>query len=246
MLHSFIYFLFFIRNYNIDNKLYKSAQVSKNMEKYISKETQDALEVYKLKKVLIATLYDADAVLLASNRMGADRLILLIDDKPDSKQQKSLELIQSSLGRVLDIKAVKVPLYDIVAVAKKSVEIIRLQPNEDSIYINISAGRKTQAIGLLYAAYAMCARVKKIAYNSEDRGPVIYLPKLAYNLTESQRKVLEHIEAGDFKTHKELTDKMKDLSPAMVYKNIKDLQDLYLIEVEEGFKLTDAGRIMLL
>lgn len=33
---------------------------------------------------------------------------------------------------------------------------------------------------------------------------------------------------------------------AMVNKNIKDLQDLYLIEVDEGFKLTDAGRIMLL
>ncbi|MBU0666414.1 MAG: DUF6293 family protein [Nanoarchaeota archaeon] len=216
------------------------------MEKFLKNQIQDIEEVKNLKKVLIATLYDADAVLLASNRLSADRLILLIDEKPDKKQEASLKLIQESLGRVIDVKTVKISEYDVVAVATKSVEIIDAQPKEDTIYINITSGRKTQAIGLLYAAHARSMKVKKIAYNPEDKGPVIYLPKLAYNLTESQRKVLEHIKEGDFKTHKELTDKMTGLSPAMVYKNIKDLQDLYLIEIEEGFKLTDAGRIMLL
>ena len=89
-------------------------------------------------KVLIATLYSPDPVLLASNRLGPDRLILLIDHKPNKEQQKNLDLIQNSLGRVVDIKTVKTAVYDIVAVATRAVEIIDLQPRDDELFINIT------------------------------------------------------------------------------------------------------------
>ena len=45
-----------------------------------------------MQKVLIATLYSADPVLLAANRLGADKLVLLIDKEPSEEQQKSLKL----------------------------------------------------------------------------------------------------------------------------------------------------------
>ena len=35
------------------------------------------------KKVLIATLYSSEPVILATTKLGPDRLILLIDKKPD-------------------------------------------------------------------------------------------------------------------------------------------------------------------
>mgnify|MGYP005854524065 CR=1 FL=1 len=52
-------------------------------------------------KVLIATLYSPEPVLLAANRLGPDRLILLVDQKPDKEQEKSYKLIQLVIdGRV--------------------------------------------------------------------------------------------------------------------------------------------------
>lgn len=195
------------------------------------------------KKVLIATLYSSEPVILAATKLGPDRLILLIDRKPDSAQEKSLKIIQDSLGKVLEVKAVKTDVYDIVEVAKKCVEIIDIQPTEDTIYVNITSGRKTKAIGLLFAAYARHDRVAKIAYNpEEDRTKVVYLPKLSFKLTDSQKKIMHYLEEGDYDSISDLSKKI-DLSTAMLYRAIDELKDMDLITTDEGLKLTDAGKI---
>ncbi len=197
-------------------------------------------------KVLLATLYTADPVLLAANRLGPDRLILFIDKEPNNEQKKSLKLIKDSIGRVVDVKEVKTDVYDIVNVAKKSVEIIDMQPKDDYIFINITSGRKTKALGLLFAAYARHERIKKIAYNpEEDKTSVIYLPKLSFKLTESQKKILEILDKKENLNFAELAEKV-EISRAMLYRNIDELRDLDLINTENGFKLTDAGRIAVL
>ena len=196
-------------------------------------------------KVLIATLYSPDPVLLASNRLGPDRLILLIDHKPNKEQQKNLDLIQNSLGRVVDIKTVKTAVYDIVAVATRAVEIIDLQLRDDEIFINITSGRKTKALGLLFAAYARKNRVSKIAYNpEEDKKAVIWLPKLAFKLTESQKKLLDELgtEKSKQMNYVDLA-KHVSISKAMLYRNIDELKDLGYISVKDGLQLTDAGKI---
>lgn len=196
-------------------------------------------------KVLIATLYSPDPVLLASNRLGPDRLILLIDHKPNKEQQKNLDLIQNSLGRVVDIKTVKTAVYDIVAVATRAVEIIDLQPRDDELFINITSGRKTKALGLLFAAYARKNRVSKIAYNpEEDKKAVIWLPKLAFKLTESQKKLLDELGTEESKqmNYVDLA-KHVSISKAMLYRNIDELKDLGYISVKDGLQLTDAGKI---
>jgi len=112
-------------------------------------------------KVLIATLYNSDPIMLATTRLGPDRLVLLIDKEPNPEQQKSLKLINESLGNVIDVKTIKTDVYDIVKVATKCVEVIDMQPKDDIIYINITSGRKTKAIGLLFAAYARHDKVKR-------------------------------------------------------------------------------------
>lgn len=196
-----------------------------------------------VKKVLIATLYGSSPVLLATTRLGPDRLILLIDKKPDEKQSQSLKLIQDSLGKVIDVKSVKTDNYDIVEVARKCVEIIDMQPYDDEIYVNITSGRKTKAIGLLFASYARHGKVKKITYNpEEDKGSIVYLPKLSFKLTESQKKILEHIETGDFSSISELSKEI-DLSTAMLYRAIDELRDMDFITTDNGLRLTDAGKI---
>jgi len=194
-------------------------------------------------KVLIATLFHADPVLLATNRLGPDKLILLVDEKPTEEQVKSLKLIKGSLGRVISVEEVKTEVYDIVAVAEKCVEIIDSQSKYDILYVNVTSGRKTKAMGLLYAAYTRINRIKKIAYNpEEDKTSVVYLPKLSFKLTENQKKILEIIGKKTFKTPAELAGKVK-MSRAMLYRNIDELKDLGYLETEEGIRLTDAGRI---
>ena len=195
------------------------------------------------KKVLIATLYSAEPVILATTRLGPERLILLVDKEPSKEQENSLKLIQDSLGKVIEVKVVKTDVYDIVDVATKCVEIIDLQPKEDSIYVNITSGRKTKAIGLLFAAYARHDRVKKIAYNpEEDKNAVVYLPRLSFKLSESEKKVLEYIGADKYDNISDLSKKI-DLSTAMLYRSIDELKDMDLITTEEGLRLTDAGKI---
>ena len=106
-------------------------------------------EVFKKKKkILIATLYSPEPVMLATTQLGPDKLILLIDQEITAKQQKSMDLIKGSLGKVINVETIKTHTYDIVEVAKKCVDIIDNQNKNDQIYINITSGRKTKAIGL--------------------------------------------------------------------------------------------------
>jgi CRISPR-associated protein Csa3 len=196
-------------------------------------------------KVLIATLYSPDPVLTAANRLGPDRLILLLDETDHKTQEQSYKLIEESLGRVVDVKKVKTTAYDIVKVAEKCVEIIDMQPKNDEIYINITSGRKTKALGLLFAAYARCQRVKKIAYNpEEDKTAVVWLPKLSFKLNESQKKVLLTLSEKDYSKVSliELAEKI-GISRAMLYRNIDELRDMGYISTDDGLMLTDAGRI---
>lgn len=191
-------------------------------------------------KVLIATLYTPDPVLVAANKLGPDRMYLLTDKESSKEQEKSLELLKGSLGRVIDIKEVKTEVYNIVEIARKTVDLIEMQPKDDEIYVNITSGRKTKAIGLLFGAYARISRIKKIMYFPEEKDsePVL-LPKLRFNLNESQKKILETLESGKFDNYVELSEKV-DISRAMLYRTIKELEDMGLVE---GVKLTDAGKI---
>jgi CRISPR-associated protein Csa3 len=196
------------------------------------------------KKVLIATVYHPEPVLLASTRLGPERLILLASKDSDKTQEASVKLIQESLGKVIDVKVIKIDLYNIVEIAKKCVEIIDMQPSEDDIYVNITSGRKTQAMGLLFSAYARHDRVKKIAYNpKEDKNnAIVYLPRLSFKMTDSQKKILEEIGNKKYNSIGDLAQKI-ELSTAMLYRAIDELKDMDLVSTENGIELTDAGKI---
>jgi len=214
------------------------------MESYKNEEIYPKIDTMG-KKVLIATLYNHEPVMLATTRLGPERLILLIDNEPNKEQEASIKLIQDSLGKVLEIKTIKTDIYNIVEIAKECVKVIDLQPNEDTIYVNITSGRKTKAIALLFAAYARHDRVKKIAYNPEDdKSAIVYLPRLSFKLTDSQKKILEEIGNNKYESIGDLAKKI-DLSTAMLYRSIDELKDMDLVstETDDGIKLTDAGKI---
>lgn len=202
--------------------------------------------ILTMAKILLATLYSFEPIIAASTKIGADRLILLVDYKPDKTQQKSIDLINDSLGSVLKIDTVNTDVYDIVEVSKETVEIIDSLSDTDEIYVDITAGRKTKALGLLFGAYARISRIKRIMYVKEENKQLVYLPKLSYQITPAQYKIIEYINKNKISSMAEFSENV-GVSKAMLYKHVKELKDMDILEeTPEGLKLTDYGRIVIL
>ncbi len=198
--------------------------------------------VFFMSKVLIASLYSVEPVLLSVTKLSVDKLVLLIDLKPNKIQSSALKTIKDSLGKVLEVKSIKTRVYDVVSVAEKCVEVIDLLNNDDEVFVNITGGRKTVALGLLFASYARINKIKKIAYNPEGEKTVVFLPKLSFKLTESQKTILNYLNETKINSISELSNEL-DLSKAMVYRAIDELKDLGFINVDNGLTLTQAGKI---
>ncbi|MEA3514959.1 MAG: CRISPR-associated CARF protein Csa3 [Nanoarchaeota archaeon] len=196
-------------------------------------------------KVLIATIYVFGPIIASATKVGAERLILLIDKEPDEKQQKSIDVIKQSLGAVLEIKTVATDIYDIVDVAKETVKIIDLLSDKDEIFVDITAGRKIKALGLLFGSYARINRVKKIMYVKEDKS-IVSLPRLSYSLSPGQHKIVNHLLNHEVSSMSRFANKI-NLSQAMLYKHIRELKEMDIVEeTKEGLKVTDYGEIVVL
>ncbi len=197
-------------------------------------------------KVLLATIYVFEPIIASATKIGADRLILFIDKEPDEKQQKSLDVINQSLGAVLEIKTVATDIYDIVEAAKEAVRVIDLLSDKDEIYIDITSGRKTKALGLLFGAYARINRIKRIMYVKEEDKSIVSLPRLSYSITPGQHKIITYLLNHEITSMSQFARKI-DMSQAMLYKHIKELKDMDIIEESrEGLRVTDYGRIVVL
>ncbi len=187
---------------------------------------------------LLSTVYGPDPVFVAANKLGPDKIILFVDSIPDKQQETSVALLKSSLGRVIDIEVVQTAVYDTLEIARIVAEVIEKQ--KDKVYINITSGRKTKALGVLFGAYARSEKVKKIIYYPEEKGlPPVYLPILQFSLTDSQKKVLSQLAQGEVESLTALSEKA-EVSRAMLYRNIKELEDKGLVE---NLRLTDAGKM---
>jgi CRISPR-associated protein Csa3 len=200
-----------------------------------------------MSKILISTVYGPDPVLLSCTKISPQKLILLVTDENDKVIKESLDLIKNSLGRVLEYEIISIPQYDIIKIAQIVVNIIDKIHFGNEIIINITSGRKTQSMGVLFGAYARKDHVKKIAYypEGEEKGSVVYLPILSMKLTESQEKIMDIIKLNKIQSYKTLADS-SGLSSAMVYRSVDELISSGLLEKtqDNGLVLTDAGKLI--
>lgn len=190
--------------------------------------------------VLITPIYSFDSIVLAITRYSVERLYLLSSEETDQNQQKAINQIKANYGKVIEIKEKRIPQYDIVRITEKCIELIDALPGSDKIYINITPSRKTQAIGLLYAAYKRAKAIHRIIYITEERNEIITLPLMELTVTESQQQILESIRPDSNLT--ELSKKLGQ-SRAMLYRNIKELKEKGYLEEANGYQITNAGKI---
>lgn len=194
-----------------------------------------------MRKVLVTTVYSFESIVKAITAFSIDRLFLMVNEKPNEEQSQAVEQLKKNYEKIVEIKEKKIPIYDVVGVAEKAVDLFDTLSKDDEIIVNITPGRKTQALGILFAAYKRTDRISKIVYFNEDNKTIITLPLLSFDLTESQQKILDKLEETD--VYAELAEKTKQ-SRAMLYRNIKEMKSKGLIEeTKQGLQITDAGKI---
>jgi CRISPR locus-related DNA-binding protein len=192
---------------------------------------------------IIATLYSYEPVIASVTKFGANNLYLLIDKVPDDVQNEAIKRVKELLEKYVKIHFVKTDVYDIVKIAKECVTLIDQLKKDSKILLNVSSARKTKAFGLMFAGYTRAKDVEKIFYITKEDQKVVLLPKIAFNLNDSQKKVLDFLNDG--RTFESLRDIYNSLniSRSMFYKTISELKDMGFVE---NNNITDAGRIVLL
>lgn len=195
-------------------------------------------------RILISPLYGFSSIITCVTKIGIDKLVLLVDDKIKEKQKESLDMINKTFEHVLEIETVKINMYDVTRIAETVVTILDGFSDKDTIYLDVTSGRKTIAFGVLFGAFTRINRIKKIVYVTEETKQIVTLPKLSYQLSESQRKVIDYIHKNQIISMDDFANKI-GVSKPMLYKNIKDLKERNILyESETGLKLTDTGRIV--
>jgi CRISPR locus-related DNA-binding protein len=191
--------------------------------------------------VLISTIYEkSNSTKFSIRDFNIKKVVLLVDKKSDKTQLQTINLIKKAFGDVLEIVEKRVEVYDILSVSKDVIKIIDSIQSEHDVYVDISQGRKSQALGVLLACYARSDRIKKIVYWGPE-GEISMLPKLNFNVNGDSKKILREIENSD-----SIVDLAKTLrvSRAQLYRNIRNLASNGLLEKENNkFVLTDAGKI---
>ena len=197
-------------------------------------------------KILISSIYDHNSVMLCATKFSVEELYLIIDKEPNKIQKNAIKIVKDSLGSVITIHERKAEVYDILGTAKLTVDILDRLPEGQEVYINITAGRKTQSLGLTYGAYARIGKVDYIVYATEETKEILYLPKLNYEITDTQRQMLELISVNKLTSTFQVSEKVST-STAMAYRNVETLKNKgMIIQMKEGIVITDYGRLVLL
>ena len=122
-------------------------------------------------------------------------------------------------------------------------DIEREKEHRRKVIVNISGGRKTQALGALFGCYARPDSVEKIVYVTEEDKNIIELPILNFGISKTKRKILEELN----KTHvsvKALSDKI-GISRGMTYNHIRELRAMGFID-QDKFEITTAGKLAII
>jgi len=191
---------------------------------------------------LIATFYSFEPFVAAAHAYSPSRIQLIIAKDSVKNIEKHIAKVHELYGKVAEIKEIEVNQSDILAVAKKTVEL--LEKNSGKNIVNVSGGWKLMAQGVLYGCYARPRLVDKIVCNElPDINKLVELPKLTFGLTQAKRELLGEIEGRNRKSIAEIARKLGK-TPGMLYQHLKELRDNGYVDGK--FEITLAGKIAVL
>ncbi|MCC7559382.1 MAG: CRISPR locus-related DNA-binding protein [Methanobacterium sp.] len=197
-----------------------------------------------MENTLISTIYSLEPVMACITQFSPNKIILLREENPPDKIVEAERMLQETVGKILEIKSIPTSVYNVVIVAQDTVEIIEEEyAHGRNIVVNISGGRKPQALGALFGSYARHNMVEKIVYITEEDKNIIDLPILNFGISKTKRIILEELCAGENNV-KNLSIKI-GISRGMTYNHIRELREMGLID-PKAFKITSAGELAII
>jgi CRISPR-associated protein Csa3 len=166
----------------------------------------------------------------------------LTEENAVDRKVQAENTLEATFGKVIEIKKAITSLYDPVRVAKDVVDIIEKEHALGrGVLINVSGGRKPQAFGALYGAFARSDMVKKVVYVTEEDNFMIEFPILSFNLSPTKKLILEMIQNGTVAV--ENIAATVGISKGMTYNHLRELKTMGYITDDGGYSLTDSGRL---
>ncbi len=191
---------------------------------------------------LITTLYTLEPVLICVTRLSPSKIIILTEEDTAEKKVHAEQLLEATFGKVIEIRKAITSLYDPVKVARDVATLIETEHAQGKkVLINVSGGRKPQAFGALFGAYARSDMVSRIVYVTEEDNFIIDFPVLSFNISPTKKLILELIMNGTAAV--EAIAVKAGISKGMAYNHLRELRSMGYITDEEGYKITDSGRL---
>ncbi|MFY1112938.1 MAG: CRISPR-associated CARF protein Csa3 [Methanosarcinaceae archaeon] len=192
---------------------------------------------------LISTIYSLEPVIFCVTRLSPSKIVLLTEEGAVEKKVQSEETIEKTFGGVLEVEKKYTSLYDTVRVALDVANLIEEEHAKgNQVIVNVSGGRKPQAFGALFGAYARNDMVQRIVYVTEEDSLLIDFPVLSFNLSDTKKIILEQIRDGVSAVSQIAATVC--ISKGMTYNHLRELKAMgYIADGEKGYEITDAGKI---
>jgi CRISPR-associated protein Csa3 len=197
-----------------------------------------------MENTLISTIYSLEPVMACITQFSPNRIVLLREEDAPEKITEAERMLQETVGKVLEIESKPPSNYNVVLVARDTADVIEEEyANGRKIVVNISGGRKPQALGALFGCYARQDMVEKIVYVTEEDKNIIDLPILNFGISKTKRIILEEIKQGENNV-KNLSTRI-GISRGMTYNHIRELREMGLID-PDTLNITSAGELAII
>lgn len=197
-----------------------------------------------METTLISTIYSLEPVMACITHFTPKKLILLREEDSPEKKLEAERMLKETVGRVMEVEAQLTSIYDVVQIAQDTAEAIEKEAAKGrKIIINISGGRKPQALGALFGCYSRHEEVEKIVYITEEDREIIDLPILTFGISPTKRLILEELQKTESSV-KNLAIKV-GISRGMTYNHIRELRDMGFIH-RDRLEITSAGELAII
>jgi len=197
-----------------------------------------------IENTLISTIYSLEPVMACITRFSPKKLILLLEEDAPEKKLEAERMLIETVGRVMEITTQLTSIYEVVKIAQDTAEVIEAENAQGRmVVVNISGGRKPQALGALFGCYARHKMVERIVYVTEEDGEVVDLPILNFGISKTKLMVLEELKKGDTSV-KNLAQKI-GISRGMTYNHIRELREMGFIDSQQ-LEITSAGELAII
>ena len=197
-----------------------------------------------METTLISTIYSLEPVMACITHFTPKKLILLREEDSPEKKLEAERMLKETVGKVMEVDAHLTSIYDVVQIAQDTADAIEKEAAQGrKIIINISGGRKPQALGALFGCYSRHEEVERIVYVTQEDQEIIDLPILNFGISSTKRLILEELQEGETSV-KNLSVKV-GISRGMTYNHIRELRDMGFIH-HSRLEITSAGKLAII